>query len=623
MASKKSRHNNDDSDISLDMEVDWLVTSSNDDDDNVEIELDSDQRLSTPIDNDIGMVESGHDQPLGNEQPQIQHLSEAKEPVESTECEVCAKESCKKLVRCKGCGYVACLVCTKAYLLSTMTNRACCMSCRVAWSPQFMYANFPRTWVDKDYRKRQREVLIERERALLPESMSRLRSQAYIDALNGELAGITDQLIALKRRHDILNDTCRVTTQYRLGTRLGADIGLPARYEQTMEHFLSSGEVLTPGELRARLNGVNNLGEAAADAGDDDIALANVQKTNYLCPCPYNDHDGPCRGLVTSHFKCSVCDRSVCRRCRVPIAKDTVTSDTVTSETGETEVSENDVHPAAKHVCQESDLKTIELLRKDSKPCPTCAVAIFKISGCSQMFCTHCKTVFDWNTMKIDNGIVHNPYAVEWRRLNGGGGDQQHPQQQCDGWVQSHELLTRFVTDHVYIKQWQKLMAMHRAFAHALVELDKLNRQLETRPAEFVRLRLGYLSKTLSEDEWAKAVNNRERVYERTNMRAEIYRTFTDIVNGLFRAHVRDMHDRDRRGDTDSDLGSLIDRLTQQFEEVLNFCNKGLDDLVYLGSSERSIKRIETWKPFYDELIQNDWRAQQKRRRRTGRIGVW
>jgi hypothetical protein len=50
---------------------------------------------------------------------------------------------------------------------------------------------------------------------------------------------------------------------------------------------------------------------------------------------------------------------------------------------------------------------------------------IFKASGCSQMWCTACHAVFDWNTMQIETGIIHNPHYYEFQRRN--GTLQRHP----------------------------------------------------------------------------------------------------------------------------------------------------------------------------------------------------
>ena len=66
------------------------------------------------------------------------------------------------------------------------------------------------------------------------------------------------------------------------------------------------------------------------------------------------------------------------------------------------------------HVCNRNDIESAELIKNSSKPCPKCYVPIFKISGCNQMFCTNCHVVFDWVSLKIDTGSVHNAHYFDW-----------------------------------------------------------------------------------------------------------------------------------------------------------------------------------------------------------------
>lgn len=50
------------------------------------------------------------------------------------------------------------------------------------------------------------------------------------------------------------------------------------------------------------------------------------------------------------------------------------------------------------HVCKKEDIETAKLLKENTKPCPSCNMGVYKIEGCSQMFCTSCKTAFGWTT---------------------------------------------------------------------------------------------------------------------------------------------------------------------------------------------------------------------------------
>ena len=63
----------------------------------------------------------------------------------------------------------------------------------------------------------------------------------------------------------------------------------------------------------------------------------------------------------------------------------------------------------------------MKLLKKDSKPCPSCGTLITKIDGCDQMWCTQpsCHTAFSWRTGKKVFGTIHNPHFIQFSMHNG------------------------------------------------------------------------------------------------------------------------------------------------------------------------------------------------------------
>lgn len=107
-------------------------------------------------------------------------------------------------------------------------------------------------------------------------------------------------------------------------------------------------------------------------------------------------NDG-CRGMLTTQYKCDICTKFTCPKCFLAI-----------------------VGEKAEHVCKQEDIDTVEELRKNTRPCPSCGLRISKIDGCDQMWCIECKTAFSWAKGTVEKGVVHNPHYYQWMRQNGG-----------------------------------------------------------------------------------------------------------------------------------------------------------------------------------------------------------
>lgn len=109
-------------------------------------------------------------------------------------------------------------------------------------------------------------------------------------------------------------------------------------------------------------------------------------QNRYIMKCTKN-----CKGLITvERFKCSSCQTEYCKTCYKELNHE--------------------------HKCDEKDVVNIKEINSISKPCPTCTTRISKSAGCDQMFCIECKTVFNWITLELEKGPVHNPLYIEWKK---------------------------------------------------------------------------------------------------------------------------------------------------------------------------------------------------------------
>ena|GEM_PF-3486979 len=64
--------------------------------------------------------------------------------------------------------------------------------------------------------------------------------------------------------------------------------------------------------------------------------------------------------------------------------------------------------------CKPDDVASYKMIVHQTKPCPNCGCRIQKTEGCDQMWCTSCNTAFNWSTLKIIQGRIHNPHYQEY-----------------------------------------------------------------------------------------------------------------------------------------------------------------------------------------------------------------
>jgi len=124
-----------------------------------------------------------------------------------------------------------------------------------------------------------------------------------------------------------------------------------------------------------------------------DLNHTVAEKKTFVMPCSYND----CKGMLSTQYKCGMCQKYTCKDCHEPKEEE--------------------------HKCNPDTVATAAAIKKDTRPCPSCNTRIYKIEGCDQMWCTHCKTPFSWDTGKIvpAGQRLHNPHAIDFLKSNSGG----------------------------------------------------------------------------------------------------------------------------------------------------------------------------------------------------------
>ena len=227
------------------------------------------------------------------------------------------------------------------------------------------------------------------------------------------------------------------------------------------------------------------------------------EKREFVRKCPVED----CRGFLSTAWKCGICDNKICPDCN--------------------EVKCDD------HECDPANVETVKLLKKDTKPCPKCGTLIFKISGCSQMWCPDCHTAFCWNTMRIETGVIHNPHYYDFQRCHGTRG-RNHGDIPCGGLPTIYELrpiLKKQVNS-------EQVYNIHRGIVHLLTVEMRYNYPEPLNGDTTVELRIQYLLNEIDEDYMKCSLQKREKAASKLRDVRGILQMVTDTGSDLLRQMV-------------------------------------------------------------------------------------
>jgi hypothetical protein len=99
-------------------------------------------------------------------------------------CSVCCEQFThvlRRKVPCSGCDYDVCCKCAAQYILSTVQDPHC-MNCRKAWDREYIGTTMPKCFLNVDLRRHRENVLLDRERSLLPATQAAAEREKQIRA---------------------------------------------------------------------------------------------------------------------------------------------------------------------------------------------------------------------------------------------------------------------------------------------------------------------------------------------------------------------------------------------------------------------------------------------------------
>ena len=377
------------------------------------------------------------------------------------ECPVCCEsfnKSTHKPLKCPYCNIEMCRTCTGQSIMYDVGDPGC-QSCKKVWSDDVLYSFFTKKYVDTAIAEKLKKKYNDLESSLLPTSQyyaSKIKKVNHMKKMAKNfdrdiIKGITTQLrchnvivvkycqfdiknsIEPKRSlEDCLNDKILLGdlivywAAYNRGWNPNRDPGIYLAY--FLKTVKTENQKITP-DIQLYLAQLDNYNtmlckypypyvrresyyNAAINRltqGEDmelkepiehhfglHYTLDKYSETHkkgnvkYIMKCAAES----CNGYLNEDALCEQCETQYCKKCEEVKAEG--------------------------HECKKENVESVKLKYKNSKPCPNpnCGVPIFKTHGCSQMWCTACHTVFDWNTQSIVvTKNIHNPHYHEYNRV--------------------------------------------------------------------------------------------------------------------------------------------------------------------------------------------------------------
>lgn len=452
-------------------------------------------------------------------------------------CQICFTR--KPFYICPDCNIKACKTCLKRYIMDYSNLEPHCMQCRAKLSFKTIYNIFGAKGFDK-YLDKSANIKFDLELQRVPECLeccnvlkftkdvqnkiplrvltilSKIMSKMHVDENMSEAHSdrfcvtISEIILSILKYVTDDNDMLFETSSLKNDMDVLFNI-----IDSTDDYFLTKEQYQKlqtsiddhiENKYGINLNEIQHIPKKFILMTEKDIIkffidklnnkeLGKSSKNGYLFRCSYDN----CNGFVNDKYECELCRRRYCNKCLAILSND--------------KFNESESH-SENHVCKQEDLLSAEEIMRSTKPCPKCASRIFKISGCSQMFCTNCHIGFDYNTGKIITKDFHNPHRMEWLLSNGKNMDDI--QNNCE------------TVSYLYNKY---LMYRLYQMNHVKEILRRINRREVTNKTDLFYHRCKFVLNRISKDSFILFLKRLTLEKYKCEMLKQIYQEFIDTTN--------------------------------------------------------------------------------------------
>jgi hypothetical protein len=430
------------------------------------------------------------------------------------------------------------------------------MNCNVAHDADYLENHLPKAWLQGEYRAHRKNILLDRERMLMPATMPTV--EAMVAARNH----MRDVEAARKALEDTLAEQRRLERAYNA-------LRYPPRDE-------------------------------------DGRAGRNARLPAYTRKCPAEG----CRGYVGENWTCGLCAAKVCEHCHVVV-------DTEEHACNPDDVATAQLMAKDTRACPTCAAPIYKADGCSQVWCPQCRTAFDFYTGAVETNHIHSPDYYAWLRQRTEAGeagagLPRAAGMVEGGGGGAGGGGGGCPADPLMGYVPDPLSLHQALRG---LPWTDEIMAIHRLMRHVRWVEMRRHRPEDAVDAN-VDLRIRFLSVpqgkpgSMSEQDLAEALQRRERTRE---VKAAVFNAVQflhDVGTDLFGRVTRALFDRGTAGEAAT--CAVLEEVVREFRGLIGFFGEMTQRVAKrFGARQGFIVNAQTF-----ELRQGRWTADGKTRRR-------
>jgi hypothetical protein len=414
-------------------------------------------------------------------------------------CGVCTdnfqKKPRKKPVECIFCNYRACVECQETYLLGSVQD-AHCLNCKKSWNREFMAGYFTNVFMTETYKKHREDILMARERSMLPQRMVILDRIIRGEKMAEEITPLQDEV---------------ETLQLEL-----------AKKQHILDRKISHMGLLKNG---IEPDGVNKNG-----------IKKQAELREFHKACPADD----CRGFLSTQYKCGLCSIWVCPDCHEIKGADREAAHTCKPENIESvKLKKKDCRN-----CPECAAEIYKEIGCDQMWCTKCQTTFDWKTG-KKLTNVKVHNPHYYEYLRQTKGAV--PRDPDDNPCMGAGlGDNIDPRQLLKIGLYTKktkdkpdQVVTKIVCSQIIYNTYVRsgFMNVIQLLNHVndLIRYDYIDDYNDTTNSD---IDIRYLRKEIDEETWKQRLQYREKLREKKNNISQILMTLITIGNDILRTGI-------------------------------------------------------------------------------------